>query len=589
MAVERAVTFDIRADISDMKAQLEKLPEIGKEEAQKMIRNLTRTVNKATREQAKLINQTKQLAEKMQKVRTASEKIFGGIVGDVLDVRDGFLALSNKMQLVSLAAGGVGVAALGAVAGVTALSGAVAGIAIAAQKAGKAAEETINELRGFAEFSDIAMGQEAAIRSFNDELEAFGKVAKASAVILFTEFAPGLDRVAFLGLKFALVIKDSVKYISEFYDVVAITASVALEQFQNGVSALSPTLGALVGIARSAAAAMGVDVASSLEAAENATASYDQRAAQLLATERSLEVARGAATGALNTKTEATKKATEEADKLNKKLKEQQQYETELSEIRAKAALEEMDLLSALDEQIDANMTAINEAQATTAERSKETAKTVAASIASSVGEMTSLLAGLADESFQKSTSKIEELRQQLKDSGKSLTEDERANIKHRIRAEKEAAKIAFGQRKAMAISTAIINGALAVVSALTLPPPAGQIAAVAAGAATAASIAKIAAEKPKFHTGRAPDEMPATLTKGEAVLDPRSARAIGAQGIRDMNRGIGGGQPQEIRISIAGRELDASVARVSRAGGRLQKRIDKGRTVGQVNPYAKD
>ena len=116
----------------------------------------------------------------------------------------------------------------------------------------------------------------------------------------------------------------------------------------------------------------------------------------------------------------------------------------------------------------------------------------------------------------------------------------------------KAAFMAAFNAQKAAGIAQAVINTAMAVSNALALPlpPPAPEIAAVAAGIAGGVQVAKIASTPPpKFHTGtlyatpdaryRA-DEFPATLQRGEVVVDRQTANKPGVrEGIAAAQAGI--------------------------------------------------
>ena len=111
---------------------------------------------------------------------------------------------------------------------------------------------------------------------------------------------------------------------------------------------------------------------------------------------------------------------------------------------------------------------------------------------------------------------------------------------------------LAFAAQKAAAIAQATLNTIVAVSNALAipLPPPVPQIAAVAAGVIGGVQVAKIASTPPpKFHTGtlyatpnaqyRA-DEFPATLQKGEIVVDRQTAARPGVrEGIAAMQAGV--------------------------------------------------
>jgi len=115
-----------------------------------------------------------------------------------------------------------------------------------------------------------------------------------------------------------------------------------------------------------------------------------------------------------------------------------------------------------------------------------------------------------------------------------------RKQLKQEEQRHKAALLKAFQMQKAAAIIDIIIKGAQAAASALTLGPIAGPIAMGATAAMVAAQVALVASQKPpKFHRGgMAPDETPATLRKGEAVLNQRATTELGPETISALNQG---------------------------------------------------
>lgn len=109
-----------------------------------------------------------------------------------------------------------------------------------------------------------------------------------------------------------------------------------------------------------------------------------------------------------------------------------------------------------------------------------------------------------------------------------------------------------FRMQKAADLASATISTARAVTAALAYPPgPPGTIPMAAlTGAAGAVQIGLIAAQQPSFHIGSragdlAPDEVRATLTRGEAVLTRQAQAALGldTEGVASANAGISGEQ----------------------------------------------
>jgi hypothetical protein len=95
----------------------------------------------------------------------------------------------------------------------------------------------------------------------------------------------------------------------------------------------------------------------------------------------------------------------------------------------------------------------------------------------------------------------------------------------------KKAARDAFNVGKVVAISSALVNTALAVTNALaTVPYPAAPIAAAAAALSGGVQIASIAAQKPSFHAGGMlyPDEASARVLTGEPILNRQAAAQMG-------------------------------------------------------------
>jgi len=197
------------------------------------------------------------------------------------------------------------------------------------------------------------------------------------------------------------------------------------------------------------------------------------------------------------------------------------------------------------------------------------------------LGDLGNKLAQLSEQQL----SAIRDERQALRDKIKEATGYEKVRLEQRLdQLEEEGAAyrrlqlVAFRTRKAIAISEAIVNGAVAATRALAeLGPVAGAIAAGVIATGTAAEVALISSERPKFHTGLDPSETPAVLTKGEGVAN---VRAMGQPGFREQLAAANAGTPAPMAsapvvIALNDRilaELDARTQRVRGrvAGGRV-------------------
>ena len=128
------------------------------------------------------------------------------------------------------------------------------------------------------------------------------------------------------------------------------------------------------------------------------------------------------------------------------------------------------------------------------------------------------------------------------------------------------------------------MQGSQAIIAALTIPPPGGQIAAAFVSAAIAAQVALIASTPPpKFARGgviqgEAYDGRLIEAEVGEGVLTRRGVRAVGGEeGIAAANRGEGpGAAPGVMLVALPSmsRYLAVEAARPSTFGRAVQGRV---------------
>ena len=162
--------------------------------------------------------------------------------------------------------------------------------------------------------------------------------------------------------------------------------------------------------------------------------------------------------------------------------------------------------------------------------------------------------------SYEETAGRIEDINRQLVDTvdaaERGRLEAEKGRLLEQAAAQKEAALDAWRTQKALALTAASINTALAVINAFATAPNIimGAVLAVVAGAAGAVAIASIAAEQPpSFHSGgilRASDVRGATMDSvmvrakpGEGVLSTSGVAAAGGpDGVDALNAGRGSG-----------------------------------------------
>jgi hypothetical protein len=195
-------------------------------------------------------------------------------------------------------------------------------------------------------------------------------------------------------------------------------------------------------------------------------------------------------------------------------------------------------------------------------------------------------LGTISEHAMERASTAYAEAIADRKRLGKDATDAERKAAKEEVEARRNALIKAFMVDKAVKMSQALINTALAVTSALTAGPIAGPILATAAGAAGAVQVAAIASEAPSFHRGGLigqPDEMTATVRSGEAVLNPMGRASLGDQTIRDLNAGTSsGGGGQAIQVVYGHRAFDYFVKSHLRTRMTLPRALGKGTRTGQ-------
>ncbi len=139
----------------------------------------------------------------------------------------------------------------------------------------------------------------------------------------------------------------------------------------------------------------------------------------------------------------------------------------------------------------------------------------------------------------------------------------------------KGAALAMFAASKAAAVAQGVVNTALAVSSALTLPPPASFIAAAAAGVSGAVAVGTILASPPPSFNDTPGVQMmdqrgSVSLASGDFFAAARSPAELQ----RQVGAGAGGGGVSILQVRLGHKVLDQSVARTIQEGGRLSREI---------------
>jgi hypothetical protein len=194
-------------------------------------------------------------------------------------------------------------------------------------------------------------------------------------------------------------------------------------------------------------------------------------------------------------------------------------------------------------------------------------------------------LGTISEHAMERASTAYAEAIADRKRLGKDATDAEKKAAKDEVEARRNALIKAFMVDKAVKMSQALINTALAITSALTAGPVAGPILATAAGAAGAVQVAAIASEAPSFHRGGLigqPDEMTATVRSGEAVLNPMGRSRLGDQTIRDLNAGVDSSvQGQAIQVVYGHKAFDYFIRSHLKSRMTLPRALGKGTRTG--------
>lgn len=169
---------------------------------------------------------------------------------------------------------------------------------------------------------------------------------------------------------------------------------------------------------------------------------------------------------------------------------------------------------------------------------------------------------------------------------GQMVTDAAMTNLDTETEEGRKAALEIFNAQKALNITQALMNTALAVSAAATAgPPPWNAIPMAAAAAMGAAQVGMIAAQAPPAFAvgGMVADHGMIQASAGEGILSRSVVRGLGGQrGVDDANRRLGGGgSPIIVQHRYQHRVFGAFVQDHMQMRGPLADRLDKARKPG--------
>jgi hypothetical protein len=599
---EEKVKLTFEADIAQFKKSVQQIPGVTEQQVDKMVQNYKSGLKKIDKSAGETTKSVKKLADGLG---------FGDKASKISNLAEGIGAIGPAGL-----AGAAGVAAIGVSLGGIYLAGkAVVDLAGWISDATAKTEQLARPLALIAGMEIISAESIAAAAEYQAQLSTLDTVSSGFAQVLVDEMSPAMSNAAAIAtgasiemLQLAKATQTTADAFTEAYPVI----SDMLSELASTV-AIGGTGQAMIGLANDLGVATGawahfaeVGHGATKALADDKIALDDWKAAK--ARNDKADDALLAKTKAINEEigrkqVAALKAAESEWDRhvesINKMIDSGYEQRT-IAETQAVYDLADAEIArtKAINDMFDAGMAAASQEKF-------EADKAASDNSIALAQEGHDIIAGLEQEAFDTAMAfgtqladqaqqhheneiarlnesiarRTENLNQAIKDGNTERAAKIRGNIaadKAEADGQRKAAKRAYAVSKSIAIMGIAISTAQATMALLASPAiaPAGPGApALAAGLAIGTGVLQAAAvaasPAPKFHAGRAPDEQSATLTRSEAVLNPRAVANVGgAQGVNALNAGASpGGGSSPVYLAIDGRQADLLVSTGLRSG----------------------
>lgn len=617
MAAEKVV-LEFEANMAGMQKALASIPDMTEKEAKEAVRQLRKsflTAEKAAKKAAKVSGKAfskthkdvEQTGEGLKRIAQAVGGKTGEMAGRVEALGQSVGALASPMGLAAAAVAGVAAATLGLTA--------------AAVKAVLAADELVKELKGLEHlrgFELIEPEQLASIETFNGSVDALAVIGKQAAVVYAAEFGPALEQMAvrvvaasLAGLDFLRFLGNSIEGFEEFRFAL-------IQHMLTPMDLLSERLIAVASVIAKVAKAIGADeLAGNLHAAvagfkdfrsaiDDAAVSgfeivdmfgdYTPRAQELLGTLDDLAEAEEEVAN-------ATDKHAKAQDELNASMEQGARDQELQAEATENAAIASASLKGITDKAVKGQLTEGQKLRREYADQLIAIDKLAEAHKGNAVVQAEAAAARLAvekdyhdklqemaeDTAEKERLQRLEEIDERLAvaksavSTADMVAQNRLDNMDKTTDAGRAGAERMFRIQKALAMVGVLIDGAAATVKAFAQfgppPSPVGIAAAVAAGAATTASLAMIAAQKPEFPMGGivpSIDHQLISAQPGEAVLNRQAVNRLGPSGIDSLNNGRGNVGEVVVVNRYEHRMFDAFMADHLAQGGPLVNALNR-------------
>ncbi len=266
----------------------------------------------------------------------------------------------------------------------------------------------------------------------------------------------------------------------------------------------------------------------------------------------------------------------------------EQTAQHEIDALKKAAYDEERARLAAIGREKDAEAARDIARAEQTAQETQDAYLNLADSLAGAIGDVFGITADKLAETFR-------DTKDELLSLSENVSNAERRALLAQLKAEKKAAEDVWRISQGLAISQAIISGAVASVGAWQTARgnPVIAIPLMAAVAAqVAAQIAVIGSQSPSFHSGGIiggadPSARQITARRGEGVLTAQGVAAAGGRtGLDTLNRGASPNAPVLLELRV-GNDLSSQILYDGSRGPGKGRQLTRGlRARGRSNPY---
>ena len=621
MAGPEKVVLEFEANMAGMQQAIASIPGMTEKEAKQAVKALRKsflTAEKAAKKAAKV--QGKSFKKAAKEIDESAEKTGEGLkrMAQAVGGKTGEMAgrVEALGQSVAALATPLGAGTAAAVAMTAAVTGLAAGM-VAAVFAADDFIDDLKDLQGLEGFELLPADQVEAIENVNGSLDAIGAIAKQATVVLAGEFAPAMEQAAVAVVALNLAMLDGIRQVADAVDLFQVLGDAMIDGLMGPIDLVVAGLAGMVKALALVAEAAGQDelagkltdattamaqlrkqltTAKLMEAANltmdlaDNTGRYRERALELIgglqeldATQTSVKASTqdlGAEIDAITEKSLAS---------FRKALEAEQKALEQVAAIGTAARASQLTAEQKLTAEYGNQLAALQELSEAYPENLAIQQEAANSKLAIETDYHEKLQAMAEDTAEKERLQRLQEIDERLAVANTAVAtadmvaQNRLDNMDKTTDAGRAEAERMFKIQKALAMVGVLIDGAAATVKAFAQfgppPSPVGIAAAVAAGAATTASLAMIAAQKPEFPMGGivpSIDHQLISAQPGEAVLNRQAVNRLGPSGVDALNNGRAGLGEVVVVNRYEHRMFDAFMADHLAQGGPLVNALNR-------------